>query len=410
MKRTLVFLTLIGLFLAHPGLQAGRNSDSVTPELSLSLHWAAGYDGPASGDARSSGIVLSPDGETLYATGQSRGAGSGWDYATVAYDSATGEERWNSRYDGPASSSDIPVALAVSPDGRTLFVTGSSESDYATVAYDTVTGLERWIARYDYQSGLDTASALALSPDGSRLFVTGSSRRWDTYRQPNYATLAYDAATGEQLWSERYEGPASGKEMAAAIAVSPSGSRVFVAGITQDWGADWSYGTVAYEADTGQQIWVAHHAQDHIYMVNALAVSPDGSKVLVAGNAGTVAYDATTAAPLWSDEGGVQGVAFDTNGSMVFATGSATLACHAETGGQVWSEAGGHSLALSADATRMMVSTSGGVAGYDTATGHRFLDARVNSGTSIVASADGFTLYGRSPSWVARKWMCGTST
>jgi len=47
-----------------------------------------------------------------------------------------------SGYDDPASTVDVAVALAVSPDGQALFVTGRSYGtviglDHATVAYRT---------------------------------------------------------------------------------------------------------------------------------------------------------------------------------------------------------------------------------------------------------------------------------
>ena len=42
--------------------------------------------------------------------------------------------------------------MAVSPDGQTVFVTGYSGSstgdDYATVAYNAATGTPRWVKRY----------------------------------------------------------------------------------------------------------------------------------------------------------------------------------------------------------------------------------------------------------------------
>ena len=63
----------------------------------------------------------------------------------MAYDAATGAKVWVSRYDGPATATTSATALGVSPDGSTVFVTGSSDgsndsADYATVAYDAATG------------------------------------------------------------------------------------------------------------------------------------------------------------------------------------------------------------------------------------------------------------------------------
>jgi hypothetical protein len=60
-------------------------------------------------------------------------------YATVAYDGSTGTERWVAHYNGPGDGTDLSWALGVSPDGSTVFVTGESVGetgyDYATVAY-----------------------------------------------------------------------------------------------------------------------------------------------------------------------------------------------------------------------------------------------------------------------------------
>jgi hypothetical protein len=58
-------------------------------------------------------------------------------------DAATGAELWTDQYDGPAGWWDEPHSLATSPDGSTLFVTGtvtwppvSYASAYVTIAYD----------------------------------------------------------------------------------------------------------------------------------------------------------------------------------------------------------------------------------------------------------------------------------
>jgi hypothetical protein len=57
--------------------------------------------------------------------------------------------------------------------------------------------------------------------------VTGGSKGTDTGQ--DFATLAYDAASGERLWVARYD--ARGRtDQAIAVLVSPDGEHVFVAG------------------------------------------------------------------------------------------------------------------------------------------------------------------------------------
>ncbi len=64
-------------------------------------------------------------------------------------------------------------------------------------------GAQLWVAR-SYRGG--EAWAMAVDPGGRMVFVTGD--RWSgqgTGR--DYATTAYDAATGRRLWVSRYNGP-----------------------------------------------------------------------------------------------------------------------------------------------------------------------------------------------------------
>ena len=282
---------------------------------------------------------MSPDGSTVFVTGASSPG-----YVTLAYEASSGVKLWTRRYRGGGAS-----GLGVSPDGSAVFVTGSSykgassKRDYATVAYEPSTGAELWVSRYRGPGDRgDYAHAIGVSPDGSAVFVTGQSPAGSRSRV-DYATAAYNASTGAELWESRYNGPASGGDYAYALAVSPDGAEVFVTGrsaTTLSRGHD--YTTVAYDALTGAQSWVRRYAGskewDYSDSARALTVSPDGSQVFVTGtsvgwtqspNAVTVAYEAMNGTRLWarryrgpSDSDRGNDIAVSPDGSRVFVTGA----------------------------------------------------------------------------------------
>jgi hypothetical protein len=154
------------------------------------------------------------------------------------------------RYNGPANGDDGAGSVAVSPGGTRVFVTGDSHGagsgqDYATVAYRAATGARLWVARYNGPAnGLDGASRVAVSPGGTRVFVTGDSQ--GARSGQDYATVAYSAATGARLWAQRYNGPGNSLDGATSLAVSPRGTRVFVTGISLGRATGFDYATVAY--------------------------------------------------------------------------------------------------------------------------------------------------------------------
>jgi WD40 repeat protein len=194
---------------------------------------------------------VSPDGSKVFVTGKSAGSTTGDDYATQAYNPGTGAVVWTQRYNGPANAPDSAYAVAVSPDGSKMFVTGESAGtstgyDYATVAYDAGTGAVVWTNRYNGPANNDDhAWAMAVGPHGGRLVVTGTSNGSTT--GPDYATVAYNAGTGAVAWTTRYNGGANGADNAAAVAVSPDSSKVFVTGDSAGVSPNYSdYRTLAY--------------------------------------------------------------------------------------------------------------------------------------------------------------------
>jgi outer membrane protein assembly factor BamB len=237
-------------------------------------------------------MSVSPDGSAVFVSGYSVSATS-LDIETVAYDAATGQELWQSRYDGPTSREDQANAMAVSPDGSKVYVTGFSDGsnrarDFITLAYRASTGALRWSRRYNGPADTnDNAKAITVSPDGSRIFVAG-------YRTGHAArdaeTIAYSSA-GRRLWLRAYDAGVDDDDQATAIGISPDGKQVFVGGFRTTSFAHRDFATLAYAAGTGEHLWESFYVAGR---VSALAVNPDASAVYVTGSNGgdfaTVAY------------------------------------------------------------------------------------------------------------------------
>jgi PQQ-like domain len=309
--------------------------------------WQAVYNGPANRREDVAAIAVSPDGTKVFLTGSSEGdVSTGWDYATVAYDAATGTQLWASRFDGPDHLYDYAVALAVGPDGSNVYVTGNIGhtgfgDDYLTIAYDAESGTELWQQQFDGAAhDDDDPQAVAVSPGGGSVFVTGFAELSDS--NDDFVTIAYDALTGGALWTQVYVGPSSRNDFAYDVAVSPVDSTVFVSGASWRASTKHDFTTIAYDASTGIERWRRRYngPSDGYDYGEFVAVSPDGSKVFVAGRSwdastgfdyATVAYDAATGSPLWgrrySGPGGMRDLPADLavapDGARVYVTGSA---------------------------------------------------------------------------------------
>jgi DNA-binding beta-propeller fold protein YncE len=284
--------------------------------------WVARYNNAAvNGDEFAKKIAVSPDGSTVFVGGVVAAGSSRDDYLVIAYDMATGVQKWIASYRGYFT--DRLVDLGVKPDGTQVFVTGtvltnaSAGYDYATVAFRASDGARQWAKRYNGpvngEDG-DSAAGLAVSHDGSQVFVTGHS--WGGSSFNDYATIAYRSTDGAQLWATRFDGPRGGSDAGTDVTSSPDGTRVFVTGIstqTADRSSLSDYQTVAYDAANGAVKWTKRTASrpntsNYPYRI---VVSPDGNNVVVTGTTDehatdwdpdffTVAYSASTGSKLWS--------------------------------------------------------------------------------------------------------------
>ena len=312
----------------NPDGTDNRSDDYYVLALNASngaQRWATSFDSVenqfAGGDMIEA-ITASPDGNHVVVTGR-WGTANGTNYGTISLNTATGAKEWFDRYTGGAQRFDQPYDVVFSPDSSRVFVTGDSYGGFgyqrATVAYNSVTGARVWEVRYAGGSGwTDFGRALAISPDGEVLYLTGESvggvdnptnTFGNTGASADISTEALDADTGEQIWDTRYSVPRGSHS--DDIVVSPDGSAVYVAGATWTFTAGWNIVTLAYDATTGAEQWVARYSSaksgigDQDDWDPFISIAPDGSRVFTVGTAGgspdggkgvvTIAYDTARA-------------------------------------------------------------------------------------------------------------------
>ena len=257
-KTVVAFALTLSLILQLVPLSVVHAQDPVVEQ------WVQRYNGPDNGNDNARHIAVDGSGN-IYVTGESYGAGTGQDYATIRYNS-DGVQQWLQRYNGPGNGDDWASAIAVDSLGN-VYVTGRSWGsvtlgDYATIKYNS-DGVQQWVARYNGPAGqgndYDGANAIALDNAGN-IYITGSSygadMAWDGGMAWDYATIKYNS-DGVQQWVARYNGPGNGDDMAYAIAVDNAGN-VCVTGGSFGSGTGGDCATIKYNSD-GVEQWIQRY-------------------------------------------------------------------------------------------------------------------------------------------------------
>ena len=238
-------------------------------------------------DARLMTRNLACDTGDIYLCGYSNEWGSRMDYVTIKYEN--GRQAWISRYNNASANlDDKAFALALDNYSGSVFVTGESYStpgraDIVTVRYSGE-GTEQWVARWknDAFGGLNAGYAIALNRSGTTVFVAGETHG-GTAHNADYITIAYDAASGAQLWQATYNGPGSKVDKVYAIAVAPNGNPV-VTGESDGGTTKADYATIMYDGATGAQTWLARYDGGVLKKDQAFAVrTDDAGNVFVTG-------------------------------------------------------------------------------------------------------------------------------
>ena len=207
-------------------------------------------------------LAVGPDGTVYTLATTLRPQGGGGDIHVVAYRGSDGTRLWARTFDGPSHGPDLAGELAVAPDGETVFVTGDSErafetrGDLLTLALASGTGAVRWARWWNGRpDGYDSGIAIAIAPDGSTVYVAGftpSVARPDPFRPRNdWIVLARNAQTGTKQWHRRLDGPVRKEDVPSDLAVAPSGTAIAVTGRSQGRGGDDDVAILAIDAYGG---------------------------------------------------------------------------------------------------------------------------------------------------------------
>ncbi|HYI46607.1 MAG TPA: PQQ-binding-like beta-propeller repeat protein [Actinomycetota bacterium] len=216
MRLRVITATTLLLLTSLPGVAgAGRAwaADDSRGET-WTERWDSGLDEAGLGvypaeDVRDSAI--SPDGRYIYVTGVlSKGNRGQADAFTLAYEAATGKPIWQHLYGGTIpDSGNGAYAIAISPDGERLFVTGFADGSFpgdpglGVISYDAKDGDVLWAESVagTYSVGSD----VVVADDGDEVYVTGAHYP-DGGGLPDVVLAGFDTKDGENLWHETYDG------------------------------------------------------------------------------------------------------------------------------------------------------------------------------------------------------------
>lgn len=235
-------------------------------------------------------ITVSPDGRHVYITGGHFGLGHA--VSLFARNETSGNLTFVEAYQNPIGGSGGLArvsGLAVSPDGRSVYVVSSFDNAVALFNRNQLTGRLTLVERYqdglDHIDGLGGARAVAVSPEGAHVYVVSSS-------DAALAVFSRDGTSGQLtpvqvLWDDQngVDGLGSG----SSIALSPDGRQLYTSSGYPDNGV----AVFARNGTSGRLAFVEVHKDDvaaepgpidlGLQNARSVRVSPDGRLVYAVG-------------------------------------------------------------------------------------------------------------------------------
>ena len=218
-------------------------------------------------------VAISPDGSSVYVAAYSDDAVSVFSRDQVTGELSFVEAQFNGT--GGVQGIDEPMAVVVSPDGTSVYSCGSADDAVAVFARGAGTGALTHVQTVWNNVGgveaLDEPRSMAVSPDGSHLYVAAQESH-------SVAVFSRDPVTGELVFVEAEVegvGGVAGLFRPVHLTISSDGAFVFVA--AQDslvvFGRDPSTGELAFVNAEFQ----GDGGVNRIPIPYKLAVSPDSA-------------------------------------------------------------------------------------------------------------------------------------
>ncbi|MEO0076590.1 MAG: SBBP repeat-containing protein [candidate division WOR-3 bacterium] len=335
----------------------GQSSNALVKKYDTNgnLLWTYEYNTAGNYAERFSSIVVAPSGN-VYLCGYTMGYNAG-DYLIVKLNGQTGDSIWTRTYDAPGSGGyDFCRRIAIDAS-ENVYVTGYGArsgygtSDIVTLKYNT-DGALQWAAFYDAGvTGADQGYSIFVNETG--VYVTGYSNA-SSSGNADIVTIKYDPASGNEVWSSRYDGTASSNDYGRDIVVDNLGN-VYITGSANNSGANTDITTIKYNP-SGNIVWVRTYNSSYNMADGGWWIKLDGAgHVYVYGTTYTPAtvsgqdlclikYDAVTGNEFWlrtyngpatvqdtlgsyencPDETGQSGMALDASGN-IYITGRSTF-------------------------------------------------------------------------------------
>ena len=271
----LAVLWAVGAVLASSGHVSAQDSvqDNVLDYVESQF---GGY-----GLRQASAAAVSPDDQFLYVTSEQ-------DDAVVLFsrNTTTGDLTYIATYvDGENNVTGLnePVALAISPDGKNLYVAGKEDDAIVVFSRDATTGKLAHVETEVNDAGgveqMVDPDAVSVTPDGLNVYVAGDTALTVFRRQPNN--------DGKLKFVESEQGEGGGTDTSFQlrdVVVSPDNKTVYVTSHLEN-------AVAVLDRDAGDQgkVTVAQVLQDGaggvtgLYRAEKLSISPDGSNVYATG-------------------------------------------------------------------------------------------------------------------------------